>query len=58
MDSSMTIENKTKLDDLGKAAVAATAAALGVDASNAAAFSLGCGMESHARSGPPLHAGH
>lgn len=45
MDSSTTIENRTELDDLGKAAVAATAAALGVDASNATAYSLGCGME-------------
>ncbi|MDE1985600.1 MAG: GMC family oxidoreductase [Alphaproteobacteria bacterium] len=45
MDSSTTIENKTELDDLGKAAVAAAAAALGVDASNATAYSLGCGME-------------
>ena len=45
MDSSTTIESKTELDDLGKAAVAATATALGVDAGNAAAFSLGCGME-------------
>ena len=45
MDSSTTVENKTELDELGKAAVAATAAALGVDAGDAAAFSLGCGME-------------
>ena len=45
MDSSTTIENKVELDDLGKAALAATAAALGVDASNAQAYSLGCGME-------------
>ena len=45
MDSSTTIESKTELDELGKAAVAATATALGVDAGNAAAFSLGCGME-------------
>ncbi|MBU6299019.1 MAG: GMC family oxidoreductase [Alphaproteobacteria bacterium] len=45
MDSSTTIENKTDLDDLGKATVAATAAALGVDADNAVAYSLGCGME-------------
>jgi choline dehydrogenase-like flavoprotein len=33
------------LDDLGVAAVAATASALGVDAGGAKAFSLGCGME-------------
>jgi choline dehydrogenase-like flavoprotein len=45
MDSSTTVENKTELDEFGKAAVAATAAALGVDAGDAAAFSLGCGME-------------
>jgi choline dehydrogenase-like flavoprotein len=34
-----------KLDDLGQAAVATTANALGIDASNAKAFSLVCGME-------------
>jgi len=45
MDSSVTIEDRAALDDLGHAAVAATAAALGVDSSNATAFSLGCGME-------------
>jgi choline dehydrogenase-like flavoprotein len=45
MDSSTTIENETKLDDLSKAALAATAAALGVDAGNAVAFSLGGGCE-------------
>jgi len=45
MGSSTTIENKTELDELGKAALAATAAALGVDAGNAVAYSLGCGME-------------
>jgi choline dehydrogenase-like flavoprotein len=45
MDSSITIESETKLDDLGKAALAATAAALGVEASNAVAFSLGGGCE-------------
>jgi choline dehydrogenase-like flavoprotein len=45
MDSSTTIENNIDLDELGKAAVAATAAALGVDASGAQAYSLGCGME-------------
>jgi choline dehydrogenase-like flavoprotein len=45
MGSSITIENKVDLDDLGKAAVAATANALGVDPSDAQAFSLGCGME-------------
>jgi choline dehydrogenase-like flavoprotein len=45
MDSSTTIENKTELDELGKAAVEATAQALGVDADDATTFSLGCGME-------------
>jgi len=45
MASSITVENKLDLDALGKAAVTETARALGVDASDAAAFSLGCGME-------------
>jgi choline dehydrogenase-like flavoprotein len=45
MGSSITIENKTDLDDLGKAAVASTASALGIDAGSAQAYSLGCGME-------------
>ena len=45
MDSSITVENATKLDELGRSTVAATAAALGVDAGNAAAFSLGGGCE-------------
>ncbi len=45
MASSITVEGKIELDDFGKAAVASTAAALGVDASNAVAHSLGCGME-------------
>jgi len=40
-----TVENPVKLDPLGVAAVEATAEALGVDASNARAWSLGCGME-------------
>jgi choline dehydrogenase-like flavoprotein len=40
-----TVENPVKLDELGVAAVVATAQALGVDASGARAFSLGCGME-------------
>ena len=34
-----------ELDETGKAAVITTAIALGVDASNAKAYSLGCGME-------------
>ena len=40
-----TVENPIALDALGIAAVVATAQALGVDASNAKAYSLGCGME-------------
>ena len=40
-----TVENPVRLDALGTAAVVATAQALGVDASNAKAYSLGCGME-------------
>lgn len=45
MDCSITVEGETALDDLGKAAVATAAAAMGVDASNAAAYSLGGGCE-------------
>ncbi|GAA0540389.1 choline dehydrogenase-like flavoprotein [Rhizomicrobium palustre] len=45
MASSATVESKAELDALGKAAVAETARALGVDASDAVAYSLGCGME-------------
>jgi choline dehydrogenase-like flavoprotein len=45
LDSSITIESPTVLDDLGKAAVAATADALGVSARSAAAFTLGGGCE-------------
>ncbi len=40
-----TVENPVKLDAFGTAAVVTTAQALGVDASSARAFSLGCGME-------------
>jgi choline dehydrogenase-like flavoprotein len=40
-----TVENEVKLDELGQAAVATTANALGVDAANAKAFSMGCGLE-------------
>ena len=40
-----TIENEAKLDSFATAAVETTAEALGVDASRAKAFSLGCGME-------------
>jgi choline dehydrogenase-like flavoprotein len=40
-----TVDNPVKLDPLGVAAVVATAQALGVDASNAKAYSLGGGLE-------------
>lgn len=40
-----TVENEIKLDELGQAAVATTANVLGADASNAKAFSMGCGLE-------------
>lgn len=40
-----TVENPVKLDELGQAAVATTAGALGIDASNAKAWSMGCGLE-------------
>jgi choline dehydrogenase-like flavoprotein len=40
-----TVEDGVDLDDTGRAAVITTALALGVDASNAKAYSLGCGME-------------
>ena len=40
-----TVENEIKLDPFATAAVVTTAQALGVDASHAKAFSLGCGME-------------
>jgi choline dehydrogenase-like flavoprotein len=40
-----TVESPIELDDTGKAAVITTALALGVDASNAKAYLLGCGME-------------
>jgi choline dehydrogenase-like flavoprotein len=40
-----TVENEVKLDDLGQAAVATVADALGVDAGHARAFSVGCGLE-------------
>ena len=40
-----TLEQPVELDDTGKAAVITTAIALGMDASNAKAYSLGCGME-------------
>jgi choline dehydrogenase-like flavoprotein len=40
-----TIEDEIQLDAVGRAAVAATASALGVDASAMRAYTLGCGME-------------
>jgi choline dehydrogenase-like flavoprotein len=40
-----TVEQPVELDETGKAAVITTALALGVDASNAKAWSMGCGME-------------
>ena len=45
LGSLTTVENSVKLDEAGIAAVVATAQALGVDASNAQAYSLGVGLE-------------
>lgn len=45
MAAAITVENPVELDPIGKAAVAVTAGALGVNADNAVAYSLGCGME-------------
>lgn len=45
LGSLTTVESPVELDELGKAAVVSTALALGVDASNAKAFSIGCGLE-------------
>jgi choline dehydrogenase-like flavoprotein len=45
MGSLTTVENTVDLDEAGKAAVITTALAVGVDASGAQAYSLGCGME-------------
>jgi choline dehydrogenase-like flavoprotein len=45
LGSLATVEQHVELDALGKAAVAETAAALGVDAGKAMAYSLGCGIE-------------
>ncbi|MBS0273009.1 MAG: GMC family oxidoreductase [Proteobacteria bacterium] len=45
MDSLTTVENRIELDDFGKAVVATTASALGIDGGDAAAYELGCGME-------------
>jgi len=45
LGSLSTVEQPVDLDETGKAAVITTALALGVDASNAKAYSLGCGIE-------------
>jgi choline dehydrogenase-like flavoprotein len=45
LGSLTTVESPVELDELGKAAVVSTALALGVDASGAKAFSIGCGLE-------------
>lgn len=45
MGSLSTVENSVALDPLATAAVETTSEALGVDASGAKAYSLGCGME-------------
>ena len=45
LGSLSTVENPVALDKLGKAAVVATAQALGVNAANAKAYALGCGLE-------------
>lgn len=45
LGSLTTVENPVELSDFDKAAVVTAALALGVDASNAKAYSLGCGLE-------------
>ncbi len=45
LGSLTTVEDPVKLDELGQAVVGETAAALGVDARNAKAYALGCGLE-------------
>ena len=45
LGSLTTLEEPVALDDIGRDAVVATALALGVDASGARTYSLGCGME-------------
>ena len=45
LGSLVTVEQQTKLDELATAAVSETSATLGVDASGATAYSLGCGIE-------------
>ncbi len=45
LGSLTTVENPVELNDLDKAAIVTAALALGADASNAKAYSLGCGLE-------------
>ncbi|HWA90590.1 MAG TPA: GMC family oxidoreductase [Rhizomicrobium sp.] len=45
LGSLTTVEGQVKLDETGQAAVAATASALGIDATGAKAWSMGCGLE-------------
>jgi choline dehydrogenase-like flavoprotein len=45
MGSLTTIETPVEMDDLAKAAVVTAAESIGADASNAKAFSVGCGLE-------------
>ena len=45
LGSLTTIETPVEMDDLAKAAVVTAAEAVGADASNAKAFSIGCGLE-------------
>jgi len=45
LGSLATVENEIQLDAVGQAAVATTAAALGVDASAMRAYTVGCGLE-------------
>jgi choline dehydrogenase-like flavoprotein len=45
LGSLSTVEEEIQLTELGRAAVATTASALGVDATGYKAFTLGCGME-------------
>jgi choline dehydrogenase-like flavoprotein len=45
LGSLATVEQRVELDELGRAAVTTASGALGVDGSNAKAFSLGCGLE-------------
>jgi choline dehydrogenase-like flavoprotein len=45
LGSLTTVENHIDFDDLTRAAIGVTASALGVDAANAKAWSMGCGIE-------------